>query len=426
MSINAGRRASFFFLVTTQFLSSLGDNALLIVAIALLTERGASSWMAPALRIVFYVAYLLLAPFAGALADRYRKNRVLFATGLVKLFGCGLLVVQVHPLLAYTLIGLGAAAYMPAKYGSLPELLTGDELVAGNAWIEVTNVISVLLGVALGSWLLSRNGVDTLGFVTSPTRFALCGLAVIYALAAAFALRIGSPSAPQSNSGWRSRPLVRFCNAQRLLWHDREGSLSLAVTSLFWAIAAVLQFLVMRWSQSHFNLSLAQASLLQLPVALGMVGGALVAARLIRLHEVARLLPIGVAMGFVVVLVAFVDQLWLAVLLLGIVGAMGGTLLVPMNAMFQHRGQKILSTGESVAVQNFNEHFAAVVLLCGFAFMEYCAVPLQVTIVGMGGLVVATMASLAFMNYRCQGKCGGHSGKGVLVKRRIDPALKNW
>ena len=382
-------------LVSTQFLSSLADNALLIIAVALLLQRHAPAWMTPGLRILFYLCYLLLAPVAGLLADRYRKSRVLFATGLVKMAGCGLLIAHIHPLIAYALVGFGAAAYVPAKYGSLPELLAPDDLVTGNAWIEVTSVLSILLGVALGSWLLSGGGFVADDVPDLRTQIGLHYLAIVYALAAACALLIRSPCPLHDATQLVTAPVRRFMQAQALLWRDLQAAQSLAVTSLFWGVAAVLQFLVLRWSQDRFALSLAQGALLQLPVALGMIGGALVAARWIALNRINALLPVGIAMGVLLILIAATAQIWLAIILLTTVGILGGMLLVPMNALLQNRGQTLLSAGQSIAVQNFSEHLAAVGLLAAYGVMEYLAEPLQASIVGTGAIVIITMGLLA-------------------------------
>ena len=391
MAFAAGRRRPFFLLVCAQFLSSLADNALLIIAIALLLHRHAPAWMTPALRVVFYFCYLLLAPLAGAVADRYRKSRVLFATGLVKLAGCGLLLAQVHPLIAYALVGFGAAAYLPAKYGSLPELLASDDLVVGNAWIEVSSVLAILLGIALGSALVSGATSATPAQADTLAQNALRYLAILYALAAACALSVRSALPAHQPERARAAPLRRFVQGHVLLWRDPQAAQSLAVTSLFWAVAAVLQFLVLHWSQQKFGLSLAQGALLQLPVALGMVAGALIAARWIALNQIRSVLPVGVALGVLVVLMAITTKVLTAVVLLATVGLLGGVLLVPMNALFQHRGHALLSAGESIAVQNFSEHLAAVVLLGCYGAMEYLRMPLEASMIGSGALVIIVM-----------------------------------
>ena len=258
MRLAARSRRALASVVAAQFLSSLADNALLIVAIDLLMQRHAPGWMTPALRLFFYLSYVLLAAFAGAAADAAPKGRVLMATNLVKLCGCGLLLWHVQPLLAYTLVGLGAAAYSPAKYGILPELLPQDALVGANGWVEATTVLSILFGVALGSTLVG-------------SKQALMAIGAVYLLAAACTLAI--PHSPARNRAALAHPgvLLRdFSHSLALLWRDPDARISLAVTSLFWAASATLQFLVLRFAAERLGLTLSQGALLQIAVALGM------------------------------------------------------------------------------------------------------------------------------------------------------------
>jgi LPLT family lysophospholipid transporter-like MFS transporter len=368
--------------VAAQFFSSLGDNALLIVAIGLLMQRHAPGWMTPALRLFFYLSYVLLAAFAGAVADAAPKGRVLMASNLVKLGGCALLVWHVQPLVAYALVGLGAAAYSPAKYGILPELLPRDELVKANGWVEASTVVSILFGVALGGALVDKG-------------HALPAIGAVYLLAALCTLAI--PHSPARNRAALARPgeLLRdFWRAMRLLWADADARISLAVTSLFWAASATLQFLVLRWGAERLELTLAQGALLQIAVAVGMVMGAMGAARWFPLARARRALPLGVALGAVVMAMTLVTQTAVATVMLVMIGALAGLLLVPMNALLQSRGLLHMHPGQSIAVQNANESTASLAMLAVYGALLWLDAPLLPTLAGFGGFLVLAMAAI--------------------------------
>uniref|UniRef100_UPI000D3D5B3D lysophospholipid transporter LplT n=1 Tax=unclassified Variovorax TaxID=663243 RepID=UPI000D3D5B3D len=369
-------------LVAAQFFSSLADNALLIVAIGLLAQRHAPGWMTPALRVFFYLSYVLLAAFAGAVADAAPKGRVLMATNLVKLGGCALLLWHVQPLVAYALVGLGAAAYSPAKYGLLPELLAQDELVKANGWIEAGTVLSILFGVALGSVLVDKG-------------HALPAIGAVYLLAAACTLAI--PFSPARDRAALAHPgaLLRgFRRSLGQLWGDADARISLAVTSLFWAASATLQFLVLRWAAERLGLALSQGALLQIAVALGMVAGAVGAARWFPLERARRALPLGVALGAAVMAMTLVTQPWVAATMLVLIGALAGLLLVPMNALLQSRGVRRMHPGQSIAVQNANESLASLVMLAMYGALLQADAPLLPTLAGFGGLLVLAMGAI--------------------------------
>ncbi|MBC7512892.1 MAG: lysophospholipid transporter LplT [Herminiimonas sp.] len=397
----AGR--AFYAVVAAQFFSSLADNALLIAAIGLLQERRSSDWMPPALRLSFYLSYVLLAALAGPVADAWPKGRVLFATNLLKLCGCLLLLSQVHPLLAYALVGLGAAAYAPAKYGILPELLPPDALVRANAWIEVSTVVSILLGVALGSALL-----DTRLSLPQPSvsraGSATAWIAMLYLLAALCTAAIGR-TAPGNPALFR-RPHLLIDGFRRdlgILWRDHDAQLSMAVTSLFWAVSATLQFIILRWAAEALALSLAQAALLQGAVAVGMVAGAVAAGRWIHIDRTLAVLPQGLAIGVGVLLMTLVTQVWIASLLLVTIGLLSGLFLVPMNALLQRRGQLLMHSGQSIAVQNFSENLASIVMLAAYGILLHLAVPLVPIILGTGVFVCVAMLLIMRMRRVQQG-----------------------
>lgn len=387
----ASHRRALFTVMAAQFLSSLADNALLIAAIGLLTERHAPAWMTPSLRMLFYLSYVVFAPFAGAVADRVAKGRVIFGTSVMKLCGACLLVAHVHPLLAYALVGVGASAYSPAKYGILPELLPPSELVAANAWMESLTVLSIVLGVGAGSALLQPWHVLQFRSASAGTS-ASATIGLLYLLATFFAAAIPQVIVPERTGTRTLRSISRdFFYSQRQLWQDHAARISLLVTSLFWAVSAVLQFIILRWSESVFHLPLDQGALLQIAVAIGMVGGAILAGRWISMRDGIRVLPLGLAIGLMVLAITLVTKVWIAVLLLTLIGALSGVLVVPMNALLQNRGNLIMRPGQAIAVQNCNESLSSLVLLAVYGALLYVDAPLLPMIVGFGLFVCTVM-----------------------------------
>ncbi|MBX3589744.1 MAG: lysophospholipid transporter LplT [Burkholderiaceae bacterium] len=397
-------KRGFYTIMAAQFFSSLADNALLIAAIALLIEMHAPDWMKPLLKLFFTVSYVMLAPFVGALADSMPKGRVMFATNLVKIAGCLLMFFTIHPLLAYAVVGFGAAAYSPAKYGILTELLPPEKLVAANGWIEGTTVGSIILGTVLGGALISPSVAGTLlAFdmplfdtgVDTPAESAIMVIAVFYAIAAAFNLGIPDTGARYPQQARNPFRLMReFLGCCRILWKDKLGQISLAVTTLFWGAGATLQFIVLDWARHALGLPLNRAAILQGVVALGIAVGAMLAARAVRLRDSLRVLPVGVAMGLVVPLMTLVSSELVAFPLLVLVGAMAGFFVVPMNALLQHRGHVLMSAGHSIAVQNFNENLNILLMLGLYSLLLRLELGVNVVIVVFGAFVALTMLAV--------------------------------
>ena len=397
-------------LMAAQFVSGLADNALLIVAMARLAEMGRSAWLAPLLKAVFTLAYVLLAPWVGALADRWPKARVMLAANGLKALACALMALAIDPLLAFALAGVGAAAYSPAKYGLVTELSPPEQLVHANGWLEVTTVGAIILGTALGGWLvgpwLLADGARHMGDalpVDSPLGAAILLVLALYALAAALNLLIPSSGArPHAMQPSFSALLTRFAHAQRTLWRDAQGGLSLGVTTLFWGAGATLQFVVLVWAQHNLGLSLSHAAYLQGVVAIGIGVGALAAGRWVRLHQAPRVLPLGVLMGACVPLLTLVHSVSVAAPLLAAVGALAGFFVVPMNALLQHRGQQLLGAGESIAVQNFNENLSVLAMLGAYAALQMTGWPLHRTVFALGSVVALGVLSVMW-RYRLVG-----------------------
>jgi MFS family permease len=390
---------AFRLLLAAQFASALADNALLIVTIALLTQRAMPGWLAPLLKVAFTASYVLLAPLVGPLADAVAKARLMAWMNGVKICGVLALLAGVHPVAAFVVVGLGAAAYAPAKYGLAIELVRPEQLVAANAWIEIAAVCAVLLGTGLGGllvspWLLACAGrlVNEAFDPVLPSQLILLG---VYLLAGALNLGVPDTGVRRPAASVRPRALVRaFLADNRTLWRDPDGGLSLAVTTLFWGVGATLQFAVLRWAGETLHLALDRAALLQAAVAVGVIAGAVAAGRWVPLVHARRMLVAGIVFGILTSAVAFVTQVGMAIVLLMIVGAVGGMLVVPLNALLQDRGNALLSAGRSIAVQGASENAGVLACLAVYAALAATDVPLVVLMAGLGAGVVAAMSAL--------------------------------
>lgn len=389
-------KKGFYAVIFAQFFSSLADNALLIATIALLIELASPDWMHPLLKLFFTASYVLLAPFVGAFADAMPKGRAMFLGNLIKIVGGVLAFVGVHPLLAYGLVGLGAAAYSPAKYGILTELLPPSQLVAANGWIEGTSVSSIILGTMLGGVLITPMAWGFLGsvlpYVTSPAQAALVVVSLLYAIAAILNLRIPNTGIRYRQRGFHPVVMMRmFWMANQRLWTDKLGQISLSVTTLFWGAGATLQFIVLRWAEFQLGMTLDEAAILQGVVAIGIAVGALAAAKMIRLEDSCRVLILGALMGLFVPGMIFVFNTYIAIALLAFIGMLAGFFVVPMNALLQHRGHVTLSAGRSIAVQNFNENLNVLFMLAIYAGLLHFNVPINTVIVIFGACVAVAM-----------------------------------
>jgi LPLT family lysophospholipid transporter-like MFS transporter len=383
--------AGFHRLIAAQFFSALADNALLIVTMALLQQRGLPAWWAPLLKFGFTLSYVFLAPVVGPLADAFPKARLMAWMNAVKMAGVLALLAGLHPVAAFVVVGFGAATYAPAKYGLVTELVAPRQLVAANGWLEVTVVCAVLLGTALGGVLVSpaMAALHILGLD------ALHLLLAVYGLAAGLNLGIPDSGARYARRSIHPAALLRdFRASNTTLWRDPLGGLSLAATTLFWGVGATLQFVVLRWAQEHLGLPLHQASWLQAAVAVGVVAGAAAAGRFVALHDARRMLGFGVALGLMLPLVAGMPSLWLAVPLLALAGALGGLMVVPLNALLQHRGCKLLTAGRSIAVQGFNENASILAMLAVYAALVAVELPIVPLMGGFGMAVALAVAAL--------------------------------
>jgi LPLT family lysophospholipid transporter-like MFS transporter len=387
-------------IMSAQFFSSLADNALLVAAVELLRSSDAPAWQVPALAPMFAFFYVVLAPFVGAFADALPKGRVMLIANGVKILGCLLMLLGGHPLLAYAVVGLGAAAYSPAKYGILTELLPASQLVKGNGWIEGLTVASIVLGILLGGQLIgpqlspSLLGLGLPGIDTT-AEGAIAATMVLYGVAAVFNLYIPRTSAPllplRQGPAWLVRDFSR-CNAR--LWADKLGQISLATTTLLWGVFGNLRLIVFAWAAAALGYGTAQASSLAGVVVIGSIAGAVTASFITRLDRATSVIPLAILVGFLMIGLNVIRDVWVAAPFLVLLGALCGFLIVPMNALLQHRGHNLMGAGRSIAVQNFNEQACILALGGLYVGMTRLGGSAYVAIAVFGLLVAATMEAI--------------------------------
>ena len=432
-------KRGFYTIMAAQFFSSLADNALFVAAVELIKAGGGAEWQRAALVPMFALFYVVLAPFVGAFADSRPKGQVMFMSNGIKVLGCLMMLFGSHPLLSYAIVGLGAAAYSPAKYGILTELLPASLLVKANGWIEGLTIASIILGVLLGGQLV---GPDVSGFllrldfplldtpIDTPPEAAICVLVFLYGLAAWFNTRIpdtGVALIPlkadeQHSLAYHLLALAPdFWHCNQRLWRDKLGQISLATTTLFWGASGNLRYIVLAWSGVALGYSTTQASSLVGVIAIGTAIGAVLASLRTRLTDAPRLMVLGIAMGLLVLVMNFIDNVWVAAPFFVLLGGLGGFLVVPMNALLQHRGHNLMGAGRSIAVQNFNEQ--ACILAMGGLYAAASAMGLSAfnAIVCFGVVVAGNMWLIQRWH---QSNCVHHAQEveRLLAMARQDPS----
>ena len=383
-----------------QFISALADNALLLMAMALLVEQGHAAFWVPLLKLMFTLSYVVLGPWVGVCADTWPKQKVMMVANGVKALACMAMLWGVNPLLAFALAGVGAAIYAPAKYGLVTELAQPEQLVTANAWIEISTVSAVLLGVVLGGALVSPAWLQ-LTWVQTWSQFqgvesvytaSLAMLLACYGVAAVLNLFIQGSGKVYAPMPWKFMSICQgFWQDFKSLWTDPLGSISLSVTTLFWGVGATLQLLVLSWAQEKLLLNLSQAAYLQAATAVGVMVGAALAARWVALHQATRVLGLGLAMGALLPIMLWVTQWQTAVLLTALLGMVGGFFVVPMNALLQHRGVVLLSAGRSIAIQNVNENASILAMMAAYSGLLYFQAKVEDLILALAFLMITVM-----------------------------------
>ena len=398
-------KRGFYIILAAQFFSALADNALLFAAIALLMQLDAPSWQLPVLNQFFVFSYIALAPFVGPFADSLPKGQVMFVSNAVKSAGCLAMLIGMHPFYAYGIVGIGAAMYSPAKYGILTEYLPPQKLVLANGWMEGFTVAAIILGAILGSLLVNPEtanhylemfdipGIET--GIDTPPEFAISIILGLYVTAAVVNLYIPKVALdhklPKKSVFYI---LHDFWHCFKLLWRDPLGQVSLAVTTLFWGVGATLRLIILAWAAVALNFGLEKATQLTAVVALGIAIGSVIAAKFVKLETSVRILPIGIVMGLSLMLIIFISDLYIAIVMLLIIGAFSGFFIVPMNALLQHRGHLLMGAGHSIAVQNFNENLSILAMLGVYAVLVKLGISVFTVIVIFGLFICVTMAYL--------------------------------
>jgi MFS transporter, LPLT family, lysophospholipid transporter len=422
-------KKGFYTIMSAQFFSSLADNALLVAAIELLKISGASPWHITALTPMFALFYVVLAPLFGAYADAVPKGRVMLISNTIKMGGCLMMLFGINPLLSYAVVGLGAAAYSPAKYGILTELLPSSQLVKANGWIEGLTILSIILGVVLGgrlvgehwsSYLLALDfpGVDT--SISTAPEAAILIMVFIYLLAAFLNMRIPRTDAPLQPLPHSVGKLVSdFMACNRRLWHDKLGQIALATTTLFWGVSSNMRVIVFSWAAAALGYGTTQASDLVGVVAIGTAVGAVMSSAYMRLDQAVRVIPLGIGMGVLVIALNSITSVMWAIPILILLGGIGGFLVVPMNALLQHRGHNLMGAGRSIAVQNFNEQTCILLLgafytaMTGFGLTAFMAI----TVIG---LLVACVMALIGRHHQRNCRLNPEEVEHLLAIARLD------
>ena len=397
---------AFYITLVAQFLSALADNALLFAAIGLLLFFSAPEWFSPLLQTVFVIAYIALAPLVGPFADGLPKGRVMLIANAVKFVGCLTMLAGLHPLLAYAIVGVGAAMYSPAKYGILTELLPPEKLVIANSWMEGTTVIAIVLGAIIGGALINQQFAEdillsiSLDNLLIAPKFAIVAITSLYLGASIVNLFI--PRLPIDHKLPSRSPLYvlhDFGHSFILLWRDPLGQVSLAVTTLFWGVGATLRLLIIEWASLNLKYSLGQATQLTAATAVGIALGSILAGKYVRLEHAIRTLPAGIVLGMVPIALIWVESLVPALVLLTLIGVLAGFFVVPMNALLQHRGHLLMGAGHSIAQQNFNENISILMLTGAYALMVRADWHIH-TIIWIFGLFISSVMTAIWLRHR--------------------------
>ncbi|MFV8904083.1 lysophospholipid transporter LplT [Serratia fonticola] len=371
--------------ICAQFLSAFGDNALLFATLALIKQQMYPDWSQPILQMAFVATYIILAPFVGQIADSFSKGRVMMVANGLKLAGALVICFGLNPFLGYTLVGIGAAAYSPAKYGILGEITSGDKLVKANGLMEASTIAAILVGSVAGGLLADWHIVAAL---------AVC--AVVYGAAVVANLYIPRLPVAHKVASWHPRVMgSTFFNACVVLWRDGQTRFSLIGTSLFWGAGVTLRFLLVLWVPVALGISdNATPTMLNAMVAIGIVVGAGAAARFVTLETVKRCMPAGILIGIAVAFFAVQTSMLNAYCVLLVIGVLGGFFVVPLNALLQERGKRSVGAGNAIAVQNLGENTAMLLMLGLYSLVVKLGVPVIGVGIGFGvvfGLAITVL-----------------------------------
>jgi len=362
-------------LLIAQFLSAFADNAILFTVIALVMQTDQlASWYVPALQSVFLIAFVLLAPWVGSFADNHAKSRVLIIANIIKAVGAGLLLLNVEPLIAYCVVGMGAAIYSPAKYGILPELAGHKFLVKANSWIEGSTIFAILLGMVIGAKVADYS-----------IQWALTGTIIIYFISAAVSLLLPVKISKNEESGSK---LVIFYQQARLFFTTTRSRFAILGASLFWATAATVRVIIIAWAPMVLMTENASdIANLTLFLAIGIIVGSALVPHLIPLESLGRARIPAYFMALFIIVLGFTDTFWAARTALFAIGMAGGMFIVPINAALQELGQQSIGSGGAVALQGFFQNVAMLIAVGAYTFAASQQVSPVTALIALGSLV---------------------------------------
>ncbi len=365
-------------LLLAQFLSAFGDNAILFAVIALVMQSSElASWYIPALQSVFILAYILLAPFAGPFADQRPKRIVLLLGNLLKAAGALLILIHVEPLIAFLLVGAGAAIYSPAKYGILPELVDEQQLVKINSWVEGSTIVAILLGMLVGAKLADQS-----------IALALQVTIVLFICSALVTLVLPSVR----HQGAEQTSAMDFLKDIKLFFSQPIARFSILGAALFWSAAAVLRVMIVAWGALILGMTDASdVAELTLFLAIGIIIGSALAPLIIPMQHLRRVRYAAFALGILMILLAFMETLWPARSIMLMIGIAGGIFIVPINATLQEIGHKSIGSGSAVAILNFFANLGMLFSVGIYTLAEGMHVPI-VTSMSVAGTIVLIIA----------------------------------
>ena len=375
----------------SQFLSALADNALIFAALALVQRQSYPAWAGPLLQEFFIVTYVLLAPFVGEFADALPKGRAMLLANAVKLAGALALCLGVNAFLSYAIVGAGAAAYSPAKYGILADLVPPALLVKANSLLESATIASILLGAVAGGALTDWNINGALVVVAGCYGAAMLGTLLIPRLKRAKA---------HPDLAFVHR-IKAFAKATGSFLRAPDLRAALIGTGIFWGAGAALRFLLIAWVPAQLKIpGTSVPGYLTGMVAAGIAVGAVLAGRFIKLEAAHRAIPAGILLGIGVSLLPLIKSLPAAFVLMAFVGACSGFLVVPLDALLQQYGNKRGGVGSAIAIQNLFENLCMLTLMSAYVAGNYARVPINVIALSFGVLVALSMAALTAARFR--------------------------
>lgn len=356
-------------LLIAQFLTAFADNAILFTAITwVFLNAETQAWYVPALQASFLIAFVVLAPWVGAYADTHAKQNVLVNANLVKVLGAGLMIISVEPLIAYAVVGIGAAMYSPAKYGVLPELVSEEELVKANGWVEGATILAILAGPIIGAKVANQSISAALWMVVA-----------LYVVSMLIATRIGPLRVIKSH---KTKLIHEFTQICKTLLGNRRARFALVGSALFWGSAAVSRVTLIAWVPAVLFISdTDKIAELTAFTGVGIIVGSVIATKLFHLDDLRKARYAAYALGIFTIVLSQMSSVLTTQVALFFVGVAGGLFIVPINAVLQDIGHKTVGAGGTVAAQNFFNNFTMLVASIIYTIAA-----------AMGALPVATMA----------------------------------